>query len=370
MRPTCRRDLPAVGVDGLTLGSALGPAAISLTSVAAPSLGSIATSLVGGTMIAVSVAKYAPQIRRIVRSRSVQGLAPAAYYGDSLVFLTKSAYHFRRGHPASAWVELMVLFAQNAAIVGLLHKYREPLPGVKTSTSMLVARDIAAFSAFIFCLAHVPDRCLPFLSVFTAPLLVTSYSAQFRTNLRRKSTGQLSRGTVMLRLFGSSVRCITTITQLGGDLPVLLNHLIGIGGCSLLLGQIRWYNRIEAAAETDAENAAKLVVDLPPKQMALSMSSATLIWRSLGGFETEEKATPSKRKLRAAFRRLDKDNSGLITTEELASALAVSNPEVSKETAQRMIFFASLDKQSETTFTSVDFDDFEAIMTSCGIQCE
>jgi hypothetical protein len=322
-------------------------------------------------MIAVSVAKYAPQIRRIVRSRSVQGLAPAAYYGDSLVFLTKSAYHYRRGHPASAWVELMVLFAQNAAIVGLLHKYRVPQPGVKTSTASLVARDVAAFAAFIFCLAHVPDRCLPFLSVFTAPLLVASYSAQFRTNLRRKSTGQLSQGTVMLRLFGSSVRCITTITQLGGDLPVLLNHLIGIGGCSLLLGQIGWYNRLEAAAaETDTENAAKLVVALPRKEMALSMSSATLMWRSLGGFETEEKATPSKRKLRAAFRRLDKDNSGLITTEELASALAVSNPEVSIETAQRMIFFASLDKQSETTFTSVDFDDFEAIMTSCGIQCE
>ena len=42
------------------------------------------------TMLAVSVAKYLPQIRRILRSRSVLGLAPAAYYGDSLVFCTKS----------------------------------------------------------------------------------------------------------------------------------------------------------------------------------------------------------------------------------------------------------------------------------------
>ena len=45
---------------------------------------------VTATMLLVSIAKYMPQIRRILRSRSVLGLAPASYYGDSLVFCTKS----------------------------------------------------------------------------------------------------------------------------------------------------------------------------------------------------------------------------------------------------------------------------------------
>ena len=368
-RPVYRRGRLDSGAGGLALRSTIGPGnALLPVSIVTPSLVSVATSLVGGIMIAISVAKYAPQIRRIMRSRSVQGLAPAAYYGDSLVFLTKSAYHFRRGHPVSAWGELMVLFAQNAVIIGLLHKFTVPKPGAKLTTTLRVVRDIAALVAFIFFLAYIPDQCLPFLSVFTAPLLIASYSAQFRTNMRRKSTGQLSRGTVLLRLFGSTIRGITTMTQLGGDLPVLINHSIGIIGCSTLLGQFFWYNRDNAA--TSSEYAAKLVVGMPVKEMALSMSSATLMWRSLGGFETEEKAMPSKRKLRAAFRTLDKDNSGYISTEELASALLMSNPEVSKETAQRMIFFASQDKLADNTFTSIDFNEFEAIVTSNGIQCE
>ena len=366
-RPIYYRGRLDLGGGGVALKSTLGPGnALLPASIVAPSVASIATSLVGGIMIAISVAKYAPQIRRILRSRSVQGLAPAAYYGDSLVFLTKSAYHFRRGHPFSAWGELMVLFAQNAVIIGLLHKFTIPKPGAKLSTTLRVARDIVALVAFVFFLAYIPDQCLPFLSVFTAPLLIASYSAQFRTNMRRKSTGQLSRGTVLLRLFGSTIRGITTMTQLGGDLPVLINHSIGIIGCSTLLGQFFWYSREEA----NSEYPAKLVVGMPVKEMALSMSSATLMWRSLGGFETEERAIPSKRKLRAAFRTLDKDNSGYISTEELTSALLMSNPEVSKETAQRMIFFASQDKLSDNTFTSIDFNEFAAIVTCNGIQCE
>ena len=55
------------------------------------------------------------------------------------------------------------------------------------------------FGAFVGALTLVPSRLLPLLSLFTAPLLVMSYSAQLSTNMRRKSTGQLSPGTVLLR---------------------------------------------------------------------------------------------------------------------------------------------------------------------------
>ena len=84
------------------------PRLVAMSAAAAPA-GGLATSAVSVTMLAVSLAKYLPQIRRIVRSRSALGLAPTAYYGDSLVFAAKSMYHFRRGHPITAWGELLLI---------------------------------------------------------------------------------------------------------------------------------------------------------------------------------------------------------------------------------------------------------------------
>lgn len=70
---------------------AIRSAARGRTLVASAVTSSLAVqTAISVTMLAVSVAKYLPQIRRILRSRSVLGLAPAAYYGDSLVFCTKS----------------------------------------------------------------------------------------------------------------------------------------------------------------------------------------------------------------------------------------------------------------------------------------
>ena len=72
-------------------GMAIRSAARGRTLVASAVTSSLAVqTAISVTMLAVSVAKYLPQIRRILRSRSVLGLAPAAYYGDSLVFCTKS----------------------------------------------------------------------------------------------------------------------------------------------------------------------------------------------------------------------------------------------------------------------------------------
>lgn len=300
-------------------------------------------------MLIVSIAKYLPQIRRILRSRSVIGLAPAAYYGDSLVFCTKSMYHFRRGHPVTAWGELLVIFAQNVVISGLIHAFREPSAGAKAA-----CRDIAIFLAFVFALTRLPSRFLPLLSLFTAPLLVMSYSAQLLTNMQRKSTGQLSPGTVLLRLFGSTVRSITTITQLGGELPVLINHAIGVGGCTLLLLQIWWFG-----AKTPAEERP---LALPPPADPWSFQSVTLMWRSLGGFRTDEKRPPSQAQLRAAFDRIDTAGEGFITFEEVVAALAVSNPAVTSEGAQRMMTVAD-DNDDQT----IDFQEFERMILLSGL---
>jgi len=331
----------------------VGLGSLTATSVGASSL--TVNTAISIVMLMVSIAKYLPQIRRILTSRSVLGLAPAAYYGDSLVFCTKSVYHLRRGHPITAWGELLIIFAQNVVISGLIHKLRVPPSG-----RLPVIRDIFALLAFIFCLSRVPNRLLPLLSAFTAPLLIVSYTAQLWTNTRRRSTGQLSPGTVMLRLFGSTVRFITTITQLGGELPVLVNHAIGLGGCSLLLAQIWWYSADGPGSKTAEPEP---LIPSPARPVApASLYSATLLWRSLGGFGTDEQRRPSKAQLRAAFDALDSDGDGTLTVEEVAAGLAVSNPAVSLKGVQRMVDYADADNNG-----MIDFEEFSRVILLSGM---
>ena len=81
------------------------------------------------------------------------------------------------------------------------------------------------------------------------------------------------------------------------------------------------------------------------------------MWRSLGGFRTDEKRPPSQAQLRAAFDKIDTANEGFITFEELVAALAVSNPAVTREGAQRMMTVAD-DDDNQT----IDFEEFERMI--------
>lgn len=200
---------------------------------------------IGSALVGLSITKYVPQMTKILRSRSTQGLAPATYYSDTAVFTSKSLYHWRRGHPIDAWGELIVLWASNLVLIALLHEFRDPDEDSSTLVPCAywsrVARDLLAQGALVGAIMLLPSSKLGLVGGITAPLLVNSFAAQIVRNWRRSSTGALSAATVFLRLLGSSIRAWTTVTQLGGDRVVLLNHGIGIVGAGILLGQVWWY---------------------------------------------------------------------------------------------------------------------------------
>ena len=246
----------------------------------------------------------------------------------------------------------------------LIHACRVTDEAELLLVAVLVARDLAVLCAFVTLFACLPARLLPLLSAFTAPLLVVSYASQCATNARRRSTGQLSPGTVLLRLFGSLTRFTTTITQLGGELPVLVNHAIGCGGCTTLLAQIWWFRRARAPEPAPSGGAGTVATTLAlGGSRAMSFRSATLMWRSLGGFDADEKKRPSPAQMRAAFDALDADGSGTITLENVAELLAASNPgRVSVENAQQLIAYADVDGSG-----SIDFDEFCRMIRLAGI---
>ena len=207
----------------------LSPAAASLTS-----------SVIGGLMIAGSAGVKIPQISRIVRSQSVYGLAPTAFYAESAVYSAQCAYHLRSGFPFATWGENLALLLQNTVCIVLLRRFGEG--GVTVGRA---AADAAFFLLLLLALAAWPPSVLPALALVNAPLIVTANLAQILQNRRNRSTGELSALTVLLRWLGAVVRVGTTLWQLKGDRAVLLNHTLGVLCTSTLLAQLWWYGRTE-----------------------------------------------------------------------------------------------------------------------------
>jgi hypothetical protein len=326
-------------------------------------------------MVIGSAIKGLPQITRILRARSVQGLSLSAFYGDCLVFMTKSVYHARRGYPISAWAELLLLMGQQVLCITLYHMFGDagllrPVidtqwlrrRGGKFRRFVLWLSD-AAVLVFVACmLLHVlPFRFLPLMNLAIAPLIICSYAAQVVTNVRRKSTGQLAVLTVLMRWVFSLVRVCTTITQLGGDLIVLANHALGALGCSILLFQIWRYG---------CTDDAEVCVTWPWQKQKDSGSTIwrfqnyvdILMWQGLGGFRTDiiltesSEGPPSQEEKRSAFEKIDKDGDGKITREELVTAVKSTgqdDSDTAEQIAERMI-----EKADKNGDGSVNFDEY------------
>jgi len=327
------------------------------------------STAMGCIMVAGSAFKGAPQIARILQARSSRGLAPAALYGDGLVYASKVAYHARQGYPLSAWGELLLLLAQNVACIGLMHAFRPGESGVQRWRRGL--SDAAGFATIWWSLARLPGRFLPLVSAATAPLLLASYGAQAVTNWRRRSTGELAALTVLLRWAGSLLRVGTTLTQLSGDVAVLINHLIGVAGCTVLLAQLWWWRPRAPAATSgtppEGLPSAEALARAPwPPSPGLRVAStkaaaAALAWESLGGFGG---GGQSERSLRAAFEALDRDGSGAISLDELEAAIRSAGEgeggvegEVEGEVARGMLAFADEDGNG-----TIDFAEYRQIM--------
>mgnify|MGYP001173796534 CR=1 FL=1 len=201
-------------------------------------MSSVAGRLVGGAMLVGSTAVKAPQIARILRSRSALGIAPSSLRLETLTNASQCAYHSRLGYPLETYGENAALLIQNLVCISLLHRY-SPSRGRLSRW----ARDVAAFACVCAAVSRLHSAAMPLLSLINTPLIIAANCAQIRLNIASGSTGELALLTVLLRWAGALVRVFTTLSQLGADVFVLLNHSLGLLLTSLLLWQF-WLFRL------------------------------------------------------------------------------------------------------------------------------
>lgn len=155
-----------------------------------------------------------PQIAEVMgrKSKTPSQVAtkwgPRVFFGDAVVYMSRMAYHMRRGYPLACWSELIPLMLQNIICFYLTRSrgFEPDEPdGEEDGEKLLLARpsgrradrwlklvlDAAFLAALGLLMLRLPAKLLPLLCLWSVPLSISSYTVQaletVRTAPRRRA---------------------------------------------------------------------------------------------------------------------------------------------------------------------------------------
>jgi len=209
----------------------------------------IASKLIGLVIVTLSAIVKVPQIIKIMRAQSVEGLSLEMYCMEIFGYAVNTAYNFRLGHPFSTYGENVFLFMQNCILIKQLLFYSKRL-----NTQSAIAS--AAF--FVFCSMILSDSILSIgqmsiLQTFSVCIFAIARFPQIRNNYMAKSTGQLAFVTCLLNFLGGIARVFTILREVK-DAIVLFACLSALTVNTIIIVQFALYDpkRKQAAAVPSA----------------------------------------------------------------------------------------------------------------------
>jgi len=211
--------------------------------ISTPILGSIADAaslktltavIVGWLVIAGSSVRSLPQILRILRNKSVEGLSAVSFGSELMAFMITIAYNVRFMYPLSTWGETLTNGIQHAILVGMIFFYNKD---IQKRSKILTVLGMIAGVLFLFSNA-CSDPILRWLqSLVIVILAVFGRIPQIVLNLRRGNSGELSFISTFLSVLGNVARVFTT-WALVNDGIIMATAISQLILNSILLGQI------------------------------------------------------------------------------------------------------------------------------------
>lgn len=215
---------------------------------------------------AASIVKV-PQIIKLARSQSAEGLSFPSYVLETASFLINLAYNVRSGFPFSTYGEVSLILVQDVIISVLILWYS----GKATQAGAFVA----AVGSAAFALMGsdiVSESQMTSLQAGGGVLSIASKLPQILTIWQQGGTGQLSAFAVFNYLAGSLSRIFTTLQEVDDKL-ILYGFIAGFTLNAVLAAQMVYYWNSPTTAEHGKEVPGK-------KQGVLQSGSA--------GMATEE----------------------------------------------------------------------------------
>ncbi|XP_010270877.1 PREDICTED: mannose-P-dolichol utilization defect 1 protein homolog 2 isoform X1 [Nelumbo nucifera] len=201
------------------------------------------SKLLGYCIVAASTTVKVPQILKILKHKSVQGLSVAAFELEVIGFTIALAYCLHKRLPFSAYGELVFLLIQAIILVAIIYYYSQPV-GSKTWIRALLYCAVAPTI-----LAGQIDPVL-FEALYASQHAIFFFARvpQIWENYTNKSTGELSFLTCFMNFGGSIVRVFTSIQE-KAPTSMIMGSMIGIVMNGTILSQILLYWKSHAKKE-------------------------------------------------------------------------------------------------------------------------
>ncbi|XP_012064579.1 PREDICTED: mannose-P-dolichol utilization defect 1 protein homolog [Atta cephalotes] len=196
------------------------------------------SKILGLGIIGGSFLVKVPQIVKILKNKSGEGINILSVLLDLFAITAMSSYSFCSRFPFSAWGDGVFLGLQTLIIAILVMHYNGD-----------TAKAIAFLSAYIAVISTANSGLTPInvlwaCQAMNIPIVLISKFMQAYTNYSNGSTGQLSAVTCLLLFFGSLARIFTSIQETG-DTTMILMYVCSTLANAVIVTQLFYYWNIE-----------------------------------------------------------------------------------------------------------------------------
>ena len=195
------------------------------------------SKLLGYFLVLLSVTALLPQIQRILRAKSAQGLSFTSFCMDFGATLICLIYAIRNNWSLSTYGESWFFIIQEFVILTLIIL----LPNPKFIHLFAFGTMVGIATVILFNPVLVPMTTLTVLNTAAIPFFIASKIPQILENYKNGGTGELSLWTIGNSLFGTASRAYTTFIELG-DAIVLGGYMLSTLLNAIIFTQILYYS--------------------------------------------------------------------------------------------------------------------------------
>lgn len=197
-------------------------------------LKAVISKCLGLGIIAGSILVKVPQIVKILKAKSAQGISFLGTVLELVALVASFSYNFVNGYPFSSYGDSSFLLLQTALIGAMVLHYGG------ASQAALAFMGAVAASVAILCSGSVPMNLLWSLQAANIPIVFAAKMLQAWSNFCGGSTGQLSGVTVTLLTAGSAARIFTSIQETG-DQVIVITYCVATFANLVIFAQLLWY---------------------------------------------------------------------------------------------------------------------------------
>jgi len=203
----------------------------------------VISKLLGYAIILFSFGLKLPQIQKVMKAKSGQGLSQLSLMIETFGFAINCTYFYRKAYPISTYGESFVILAQNILLLLLIWIYNKQI-----NITNIIGLLIAILSVLLSFTDNVPMNLIEILYSSQILLILGSKLPQILTNLKNKSTGELAFITTALQFGGTCARLFTTFQEVPNMMVICLYALSLILNFIILFQFWLYWNNVDIGA--------------------------------------------------------------------------------------------------------------------------